>query len=186
VTENEKSKQKNEGGTGEAVATESGGAEEQEKTAAESGADENITEYEAASKDSDTGGEDQAVSEVIDQINSKDDNIDSDAVGNNLQSPGGVRPAGEIVSDGNNIDLLMDVKVTVRVELGRTRKTIEDILQLSPGMLIELERNAGDSVDLYLNDKLFATGEVTVVGGNFAIKIDNLVSRNERLRATTL
>lgn len=186
MTENEKSNKNNDNSTEEAIATESEDTKEQGKKAAESGGAGNATESEAGGKDSDNSGDDQAVSEVIDQINKKDNSSDSDVVGNNLRAPGGGQPEGEAVPDSNNIDLLMDVKVTVRVELGRTKKPIGDILQLSPGMLIELERNAGDSVDLYLNDKLFATGEVTVVGGNFAIKIDNLVSRNERLRATTM
>ena len=81
------------------------------------------------------------------------------------------------------IDLLMDVNVTVRVELGRTRKTIADILRLTPGMLVELDRGASENVDLFINDKLLATGEVAVVDGHFAVKITRLISKAERLRS---
>jgi flagellar motor switch protein FliN/FliY len=81
------------------------------------------------------------------------------------------------------IDLLMDVNVTVRVELGRTRKTIADILRLAPGMLVELDQGATENVDLFINDKLLATGEVAVVDGHFAVKITRLVSKAERIRS---
>ncbi len=89
-----------------------------------------------------------------------------------------VRPSTGTGRRGNdNIGLLMDVQMSVRVELGRTRKSVEEIMSLSPGMVLELDRKAGDNVDLYLNDKLFAEGEVTVVEGNFAIRVTRLVGR---------
>jgi flagellar motor switch protein FliN len=86
-------------------------------------------------------------------------------------------------SAAQTIDLLMDVNVMVRVELGRTKKTIGEILSLTPGMLVELDQSASENVDLFINDKLLATGEVTVVDGHFAVKVTRLLSKAERLRS---
>ncbi len=170
------SKKDKSGDTGEKVANESKNVKKEEKK--------NAGGEEASGSGKSDEGNDEAVSEVINEINREDGEDDSGAAEEDFQASAGGRPVGEAGGDASNIDLLMDVNVTVRVELGRTRKTIEDILKLSPGMLVELERSAGENVDLYLNDKLFATGEVTVVGGNFAIKINSLVSKTERLRAS--
>jgi len=83
----------------------------------------------------------------------------------------------------SSLDLLMDVNITLRVELGRTRKTIAEILKLSPGVLVELDRSSGDDVDIFVNDKLLASGEVTVVDGHFAIKITKILDKAERIRS---
>jgi flagellar motor switch protein FliN/FliY len=84
-------------------------------------------------------------------------------------------------TDRRSINLLMDVDLTVTAELGRTRMTIGQIVSLSAGSIIPLSKVAGETVDLRINGKLFASGEVIVVDGNFAVKITKLLSKEERV-----
>jgi flagellar motor switch protein FliN/FliY len=90
-----------------------------------------------------------------------------------LQSSSPVQPVG-------NMDLLMDVTVTAIVELGRSKMRIRDILQLGPGSIVELDRLAGEPVDLYVNDRLVAKGEVVVIDENFGFRVIQVVTREER------
>jgi len=79
-----------------------------------------------------------------------------------------------------NIGLIMDVPLQVTVELGRTRKLIRDILELSPGSVVELDKLAGEPVDILVNGKLIAKGEVVVIDENFGVRITDIVSPLER------
>lgn len=79
-----------------------------------------------------------------------------------------------------NIGLLMDVPLQVTVELGRTRKLIRDILELAPGSVIELDKLAGEPVDILANGKLIAKGEVVVIDENFGVRITDIISPLER------
>lgn len=101
------------------------------------------------------------------------------------------QPAGHLATDksmqftstGNpQIDMLLDVTLQVSIELGRTEMSIKKILDLGPGSIIELNRMAGEPVDLLVNDKVIAKGEVVVVDENFGIRIVKLVSPEERLK----
>lgn len=80
-----------------------------------------------------------------------------------------------------NIGLLMDVPLQVKVELGRTKKLIRDILDLGPGSVIELDRLAGEPVDVFVNTKLIAKGEVVVIDENFGIRIIEIVNPFDRI-----
>ncbi|GEM_PF-2410875 len=132
------------------------------------------------------GTVDESISEVVEDLKVETDPSGKQAVRPDFEPTVEIgRAAVTKPAVDNNIDLLMDVNVTVRVEIGRTRKTVGEILKLSPGMLVELDHNANENVDLYLNDKLFASGEVTVVDGYFAVKITKLISRMERLRGVS-
>lgn len=84
-------------------------------------------------------------------------------------------------SEGN-INLIMDVPLQVTVELGRTRKLIRDILELSPGSVVELDKLAGEPVDILVNGKLIAKGEVVVIDENFGVRITDIVSPLERAK----
>lgn len=77
-----------------------------------------------------------------------------------------------------NIDLLIDVPVQITVELGRTQLTVRQVLELERGSVVELERVAGDPVDVFVNGTLIAVGEVVVVDDRFGIRISNLVVAN--------
>jgi flagellar motor switch protein FliN/FliY len=79
-----------------------------------------------------------------------------------------------------NIGLIMDVPLQVTVELGNTRMKIKEILELGLGSIIELDKLAGDPVDIYVNGKMIAKGEVVVIDENFGIKITDIVSPVER------
>lgn len=79
-----------------------------------------------------------------------------------------------------NIGLIMDVPLQVTVELGRTRKLIRDILELSPGSVVELDKLAGEPVDILVNGKLIAKGEVVVIDENFGVRITDIISPLER------
>lgn len=83
--------------------------------------------------------------------------------------------------DNRPINLIMDVPLLVSVELGRKELTIKDILDLSPGSLIELNQLAGEPVDLLINGKLFARGEVVVIDENFGIRVTAIISPEERV-----
>ncbi|MDR3348031.1 MAG: flagellar motor switch phosphatase FliY [Acidaminococcales bacterium] len=75
-----------------------------------------------------------------------------------------------------NIGLLMDVPMQVTVELGRTKKLIREILDLGPGSVVELDKLAGEPIDVYVNTKLIAKGEVVVIDENFGIRITEIVN----------
>lgn len=79
-----------------------------------------------------------------------------------------------------NIGLILDVPLQVTVELGRTKKTIKDILELSSGSIIELDKLAGEPVDIFVNGKFLAKGEVVVIDENFGVRITDIVSPAER------
>lgn len=83
----------------------------------------------------------------------------------------------------SNIELLLDVPLTLTVELGRTRMLIKEILELTAGSIIELDKIAGESIDVLINNKLVAKGEVVVIDENFGIRITNIISPHERLQS---
>ena len=82
-----------------------------------------------------------------------------------------------------NIDMLLDVDLDVFIELGRTNLSIKRVLELAPGSIVELDRMAGEPVDLLVNDKVVARGEVVVVDENFGIRIVSLVSAEDRIKS---
>jgi flagellar motor switch protein FliN/FliY len=79
-------------------------------------------------------------------------------------------------SHPTNIDLLMDVSLRVSVELGRTRMQLAQILELQHGSVIELDRLAGDPVDIFVNDCMVARGEVVIVDDKFGVRITEMIS----------
>ncbi len=80
-----------------------------------------------------------------------------------------------------NIDLLLDVKLPVTVELGRTEVPVKDILEFGPGSVIELSKEANEPVDLFVNGVLVARGEVVVSDDRFGIRLTSLISPEERI-----
>jgi flagellar motor switch protein FliN/FliY len=84
--------------------------------------------------------------------------------------------------ENKNLSLVMDVTLNLTVELGKTELSIKDVLELTRGSVIELDRIAGEPVDLMANGKLIAKGEVVVIEDNFGLRITSIVSPAERLR----
>lgn len=74
------------------------------------------------------------------------------------------------------LGLLDDVELDVRIELGRTDMYIEDVLRLGEGSVVQLDKNAGDPVDIYVNDRLVARGEVLVLNENFCVRVNDIIS----------
>lgn len=79
------------------------------------------------------------------------------------------------------LDLLLDVPLDVTVELGRARMSIQDLLALTPGAVIELDKIAGEPLDIVVNDRLIARGEAVVINDKFGIRITDIVSKTERI-----
>ena len=90
--------------------------------------------------------------------------------------------ASEDTYSGDGIERLMDVSLNVSVELGRKQMQIKDILGLGPGKIIELDKLAGEPVDLLVNGKLLAKGEVVVVDENFGVRITDLINPKDRIK----
>ncbi|MCD6575454.1 flagellar motor switch protein FliN, partial [Candidatus Aerophobetes bacterium] len=79
-------------------------------------------------------------------------------------------------------EMIFDVPLQISAELGRTSMPIKEILQLSPGSVIELNKLAGEPVDILVNGKLIARGEVVVADENFAVRITEIIGQEERVR----
>ncbi len=80
-----------------------------------------------------------------------------------------------------NLDLLLDIPLNVTVELGRTNQKVADILDLAPGSIVELDKLAGEPVDVLVNQKLIAKGEVVVIDENFGVRVTDIISQKDRL-----
>ncbi|MCX8062864.1 MAG: flagellar motor switch protein FliN [Anaerolineales bacterium] len=79
-------------------------------------------------------------------------------------------------SEAASLDMLMDVILQLTVELGRTELTVRQVLDLQKGSVVELDRIAGDAVDVFVNDHMIAKGEVVVVDDKFGVRITELIS----------
>ncbi len=87
---------------------------------------------------------------------------------------------GEVKSGSGDLDFIMDIPLEVTVELGRTTMPIFDLLQLGQGSIVELSKVAGDPLEILVNKKLIARGEVVVVNEKFGIRLTDVVSTKER------
>ncbi len=87
-------------------------------------------------------------------------------------------PAGEEV----NLDVILDIPVTIAMEIGRTTISIRNLLQLNQGSVVELDRLAGEPMDVLVNGTLVAHGEVVVVNDKFGIRLTDVISASERLK----
>jgi flagellar motor switch protein FliN/FliY len=88
--------------------------------------------------------------------------------------------AGE--AGNQNLDFLLDIPLEVTVELGRTKLLINKMLQLTQGSVVELDKAAGESVEIYVNKKLMGKGEVIVVNERFGVRITEIISQADRIK----
>jgi flagellar motor switch protein FliN len=88
---------------------------------------------------------------------------------------------GSSQTESKNLDMLLDIPLQVTVELGRTKKTIKDILEMSAGSIVELDKLAGEPVDIFVNHKMIAKGEVVVIDENFGVRVTEILSQRDRL-----
>lgn len=126
---------------------------------------------------------------AIDALNEEGETSSPSAPAAGAADPAGAQPAsgepsnfqfqdfaaaiGQSVPKG--MDLLSDVNVDVTIELGRTRMLVEDVLRLAEGAVVELDKLAGDPVDIYVNKRLVARGEVLVLNDNFCIRVNEIL-----------
>jgi flagellar motor switch protein FliN len=104
---------------------------------------------------------------MVDDMSMMDEGFSSSNAGKHKMGRG---------KEATNIDLLMDVALKVTVELGRTQMMLRQVLELQHGSVVELDRLAGDAVDIFINERLLARGEVVVVDDKFGVKITELIS----------
>ncbi len=107
----------------------------------------------------------------------------SEGVGIVSESPQGLGEDKEKVTsqDLKNLDFILDIPLKVTVELGRTKILINDLLQLGQGSVIELTKLVGEPLDILVNDKLIARGEVVVVNEKFGIRLTDIITPMERI-----
>jgi len=135
----------------------------------------------------------ETIQEEIDEMEAKafDDELVNSETEENTDSTVTVQPvqfasfddAVQATGETNkNLDILMDVKLQLTVELGRAVLPIKKVLELTKGSIIELEKVAGEPVELYANGKLIANGEVVVIEDNFGLRITSITNPDERLK----
>ncbi|CAM3419113.1 flagellar motor switch phosphatase FliY [Cytobacillus oceanisediminis] len=81
-----------------------------------------------------------------------------------------------------NLDMLLDIPLQVTVELGRTKRSVKEILELASGSIIELDKLAGEPVDILVNNRLIAQGEVVVIDENFGVRVTDIISQSDRIK----
>lgn len=100
-----------------------------------------------------------------------------------LEEFGGVPRSNAPVSlEGPNLDVILDIPVSISMEVGNTEITIRNLLQLNQGSVIELDRLAGEPLDVLVNGTLIAHGEVVVVNEKFGIRLTDVISPSERIK----
>jgi len=99
------------------------------------------------------------------------------ADGRNVDLPNFQQVLADVEAGG--LDLLHDVELHVKIELGRTQMLVEDVLRLAEGSVVELDKLAGDPVDVYVNERLVAKGEVLVLNDNFCVRVSEIVGDTE-------
>ena len=128
----------------------------------------------------------EAQAEVLEGIalteEEEDNKVEDDVVAERVEFEPFPDVATKIEGNEANINLLMDLKLQVSIELGRTRLFVKNILELGQGSVIELNKLSGDPVDIYVNERKFAEGEVVVVDENFGVRITELISPSERVK----
>jgi len=99
-----------------------------------------------------------------------------------LEQLGNGDDAEPVSSGDDKLDAILDIPVTISMEVGRSNITIRNLLQLNQGSVIELDRVAGESLDVLVNGTLIAHGEVVVVNDKFGIRLTDVISQTERIK----
>ena len=89
----------------------------------------------------------------------------------------------DVDDEAKDLDFILDIPLEISVELGRTNMLVNDLLQLARGSIIELSKLAEEPMDIYINRKLFARGEVVVVNEKFGIRLTDIISPAERVKS---
>ena len=100
-----------------------------------------------------------------------------------IDEEGSAETAGEESGEPASLDLILDIPLAVTVELGRSKMLINDLLQLGQGSVIELTKLVGDPLEVLVNNKLVARGEVVVVNEKFGVRLTDIVTPMERVKS---
>lgn len=95
----------------------------------------------------------------------------------------GALDAGAGAASGQNLDLLLDVSIPISVEVGRTQMSLEDVVSLVPGSVVALDKKAEEPVDLRVNGKLIARGEVVLVDDTYGLRITQIINAQGRIES---
>lgn len=120
------------------------------------------------------------------EIEQEEERVEELTIDTGFEKPTGSFDRGPSAAsqfEGTNIELLLDVELPITVRIGSTEMKLIDIMRLGLGSIIELEKMVDDPVEILANDKLVARGEVVVCDGNYAVKITEVQSREERIRS---
>ncbi|MFB3784737.1 MAG: FliM/FliN family flagellar motor switch protein [bacterium] len=90
---------------------------------------------------------------------------------------------GEVMGDVTNLEIILNLELEIRVELGKTAATVRDVLQMGPGSVLELQKLNGEPVDLMVNQKPFSKGEMIVIGDHFGVRVTDILSVPEIIEA---
>ncbi|MCX4192943.1 flagellar motor switch protein FliN [Methylophaga sp. OBS1] len=134
-----------------------------------------------------------ALEEQSDETSGEEDNdpwaeaLQEQAESEDKQQKANPAPVAQLDDDAKprqdvDLDMVMDIPVTISMEIGRTRISIRNLLQLSQGSVVELDRLAGEPMDVLVNDTLIAHGEVVVVNDKFGIRLTDVISAAERIK----
>lgn len=124
------------------------------------------------------GGKVPSIDELLQQANFED----ASAVASEMPAPDAetfkLPSFQQVMADAqvSSIDLLRDVELSVKIELGRSRMLVEDVLKLAEGSVVELDKLAGDPVDVFVNERLVARGEVLVLNDNFCVRVNEIMA----------
>jgi flagellar motor switch protein FliN len=124
--------------------------------------------------------EDEAAKEDFDDLNDIGDIDETSQGDNSLDDEIPVTTTG---GENKSLDLILDIPLTVAVELGRSKMLINDLLQLGQGSVIELTKLVGEPLEVLVNQKLVARGEVVVVNEKFGVRLTDIVSTMERVKS---
>ena len=124
--------------------------------------------------------EDEAAKEDFDALDDLGDIDETDEGGDNLDDEVAATTDKE---KNKSLDLILDIPLTVAVELGRSKMLINDLLQLGQGSVIELTKLVGEPLEVLVNQKLVARGEVVVVNEKFGVRLTDIVSTMERVKS---
>lgn len=102
----------------------------------------------------------------------------NDMDGAEKEKKGGGRP-----SDAHDLEFILDIPLELSVELGRSKMLVNDLLQLGQGSIVELNKLAGEPLEIYINRKLVARGEVVVVNEKFGVRLTDIITPMERVRS---
>ena len=129
--------------------------------------------------------EDESAKEDLEALEDVDEKGEADNVGETGETGEEGEETDTPTGEKKSLDLILDIPLTVTVELGRNKMLINDLLQLGQGSVIELKKLVGEPLEVLVNQKLVARGETVVVNEKFGVRLTDIVSPMERVKSLT-